>query len=156
MIPIPGFSTPYLSWPCHMYYVTIRVLIISAKWTEWNCRIYCFHFCLTAICVYVCVHSVPLVWMGGMTYCSLRNVFDLCVKSWHYFHTDKIVLETSFYWLSGDIRSKWGFMRNVQKCNMLRNMQNGCSAAPLVWRWRVECGPADMRVKRGPKCADRT
>jgi len=40
--------------------------------------------------------------MGGMTDCLPRNVFDSCVKSWHCFHTDKILLETSFYWLSDD------------------------------------------------------
>jgi len=80
------------------------VLIISAKWTEWNLADigYCFHFCVS-VCLYVCAHSVLLVWMGGMTYCSSRNVFDSCVKSWHYFCTDKISLETSFYWLSNDI-----------------------------------------------------
>jgi len=37
-----------------------------------------------------------------MTYCLLRNVFDLCVKSCQYFHTDKTLLEMS-YWLSDDI-----------------------------------------------------
>ena len=44
-----------------------------------------------------------LVWMGRMTYCSPRNVSDSCVKSWRYFRTDRILLETSFYWLSGNI-----------------------------------------------------
>jgi len=44
----------------------------------------------------------PFIWMGGMMYCSLRNVFDLCVKSWQYFRTDKILLKTPFYWLSDD------------------------------------------------------
>ena len=33
------------------------ILVISAKWTEWNWRIYCFHFCLS-VCLCVCVHSV--------------------------------------------------------------------------------------------------
>jgi len=48
--------------------------------------------------------SAPLfIWMGGMTYCSPRNVFDSCVKSWQYFRTDKILLETSLYWRFDDI-----------------------------------------------------
>jgi len=51
----------------------------------------------------ICAHSVPLVWMGRMTYCLPRNVFDSCMKSWHYFRMDKILLETSFYRLSDDI-----------------------------------------------------
>jgi len=62
-----------------------------------------FTFVCLCVCLCVCEHSIPLVWMGGMTYCSPRNVFDSCVKSWHYFRTDKILLETSFYWLSDDI-----------------------------------------------------
>jgi len=32
-----------------------------------------------------------------------RIVFDSCVKSWEYFRTDNISLETSLYWLSEDI-----------------------------------------------------
>jgi len=35
-----------------------------------------FTFVCLSVCVCVCVHSVPLVWMGGMTYCSPRNVFE--------------------------------------------------------------------------------
>jgi len=41
--------------------------------------------------------------MGRMTYSSPRNVFDCCVKSLQYFCADKILLETSFYWLSDDV-----------------------------------------------------
>jgi len=29
---------------------------MSAKWTEWNWRTYCFHFCL-CVCVSICEHS---------------------------------------------------------------------------------------------------
>ena len=58
-------------------------------------RSHCFHFCVS---VCVCVHTLgPLVWMGGMKYCSPRNVFDSCTKSWQYVRTDNILLETSFY-----------------------------------------------------------
>jgi len=46
-------------------------------------------------------------------------------------------------------------MRNVQKCNRCKT-QNGRSAAPLLWRRRVKCGPANVRVNRGPKFADRS
>ena len=40
------------------------------------------------------------------------------MKSWEYFRSDNISLETSFSWLSDDIgsKSKWGLWRNVQKC----------------------------------------
>jgi len=31
------------------------------------------------------------------------RLFDSCVKSWEYFRTDNILLETSFYWLSDDV-----------------------------------------------------
>ena len=74
------------------------------------------------VCLSVCAHSVPLVWMGGLTYCSPRNVglFDSCVKSWYYFRTDKILLETSFYWLSYDIvrfKIEVGISEKCTKCN---------------------------------------
>ena len=65
------------------------LLFISAKWTEWNWQIFCFHFCLS-ICV------CALIWMG-------RNVFDSCMKSWEYFRTDGISLESMFHWLFDDL-----------------------------------------------------
>jgi len=45
---------------CHDLCVPVdiyRSLVISAKWTEWNWRIYCFHLCLS-VSVCVCTHSV--------------------------------------------------------------------------------------------------
>jgi len=35
----------------------ITIIIISAKWTEWNWQIYTVHSCLS-VCLCVCVHSV--------------------------------------------------------------------------------------------------
>ena len=65
--------------------------------------VFIFVYVCLSVCLCVRAHSVPLVWIGGMAYRSARNVFDSCVKSWHYFRTDKILLETPFYWLSGDV-----------------------------------------------------
>jgi len=44
-----------------------------------------------------------LVWIGRKSYFLHRNVFDSYVKSWQYFRTDKISLESMFYWLCEDI-----------------------------------------------------
>ena len=57
----------------------------------------------TFVCLTVSV-SVSTQWAEWrIGYCLPRNVFDSCVKSGHYFCTDKILLETSFYCLSVDI-----------------------------------------------------
>ena len=48
---------------------------------------------------------------------------------------DKIFLEMSFYWLSDDIvrsRSKWGFRRNVQKCNRYVMQNRFCSDDVII------------------------
>ena len=42
------------------------------------------------------------------------------MRSWEYFHSDNILLETSLSWLSDDIvrfKIEMGLMRNVQKCS---------------------------------------
>jgi len=47
-----------------------------------------------------CTASVNLfAWYN----CFNRNIFVSCVKSWEYFRSDNISLETSLSWLSGDI-----------------------------------------------------
>ena len=92
-------------------YVNVWFLYLPSEWSETD-RDYVFTF------VSVCAHSVPLVWLGGM----LRNVFDSCVKSWEYFRTDNISLETSFYWLSDDIvrfKIEVELRSNVEKCNTI-------------------------------------
>ena len=46
-VPVPIYTPTWLD-PV--------LFIISAKWTEWNWRIYCFHFCVRVyLCVCVCV-----------------------------------------------------------------------------------------------------
>jgi len=47
----------------------------------------------------VCPHS-PYGFNGLI---FKRNVFDFCVKSWEYFHTHSISLESTFRWLSKNI-----------------------------------------------------
>ena len=76
----------------------------------------------------VCEQSINRLWRHRCTAsvnlfarynCFNRNVFDSCVKSWEYFRSDSILLETSYSWLSDDVvrlKSKWGLWRNVQKC----------------------------------------
>jgi len=49
-----------------------------------------------------------------------RNVLDLFVKSWDYFHTHNISLESTFHWLFKKLLKfevDVGFLNNVQKCN---------------------------------------
>ena len=71
------------------------IIFISAKWTEWNKRRSCFYFCV-CVCVSVRTQSHWFEWA------ERRIVFDSCVKSWEYFRTVNMSLET-FYWLSDDI-----------------------------------------------------
>jgi len=100
----------------HWYQQQISLRFLSPRHRIWVLPLYCqvmniyicqgytvFSFVCLCVCLCICVHSVPLVWMGGMTYCTPRNVCDSCAKSWLYFRTDKILLETSFYWLSDDV-----------------------------------------------------
>jgi len=48
----PALISAETDWHFNCYF-------ISAKWTEWNWRIYCFHCCLSVcLCVCVCAHSV--------------------------------------------------------------------------------------------------
>jgi len=49
-----------------MYCPCVWLIIISAKWTEWNWRIYCFYFRLS-VCVCVCV---------CVCLCTLSPVFN--------------------------------------------------------------------------------
>jgi len=76
----------------------------------------------------ICAQSINKLWrhccmvsvnLFAWYNCSNRNIFDSCVKSWEYFRTDNILLETSLSWLSDDIvrfKIEMGLRRNVQKC----------------------------------------
>jgi len=70
---------------------------------------------LLCLCPSVCVHSVPLVWMGGMMYC-----IRLVCEKLRIFRTDNISLETSFYWWYSQVQDRnggWGEMyKNVVPC----------------------------------------
>ena len=52
-------------------------------------------------------------------YCFNRNIFDSCVKSWEYFCSDNISLETSFSWLSDDVFRFKIEMGVVKKCTKM-------------------------------------
>jgi len=83
-----------------------------------------------------------------MRYCSPRNAFDSCVKSWQYFCMDKILLETLFYWLSDVVRFEIdvAFTRNLQKCNS-KQTQNGHSAAHCTAATSLSWRPLASRPK---------
>jgi len=58
--------------------------------------------------------------LASMAYFSHRNVFDLCVKTGQYLHTDNGSLESAFHWCSKDtvkFEKDVGFVKNMQKCN---------------------------------------
>jgi len=110
---------------------------------------------LSAVCLSVCAQLSP-VFNSGMTYCSPRNVFDSCVKSWQYFRTDKILLETSFYWLSDDVlssRSNWVLGEMYKNVRLITRKMDLPQHA--VQRWRhgdhrpvhslfIDCGPVGL------------
>jgi len=76
----------------------------------------------------VCEQSINRLWHHRCTAsvnlfarynCFNRNVFDSCVKSWEYFHSDNISVETSFSRLSDDtVRFKIE-MGVVKKCTKM-------------------------------------
>jgi len=79
------------------------LVIISAKWTEWNWRIYCFHFCLSVcLCVCVCAHSVQ-----SSTVCVLG------ISGWSLGYEERrcwaIVRAISFQ----DFQPTWSWSTNV-------------------------------------------
>jgi len=76
----------------------------------------------------VCEQSINRLWRHRCTAsvnlfarynCFSRNVFDSCVKSWENFHSDNILLETSFSWLSDDIVRFKIQMGVVKKCTKM-------------------------------------
>jgi len=73
----------------------------------------------------VCEQSINRLWHHCCTAlvnwynCFNRNIFDSCVKSWEYFRSANISLETSFSWLSGDIVRFKMDMGVVEKCTKM-------------------------------------
>jgi len=114
------------------------VIIISANWTEWNWRIYCFHFCVS---VCLCLWALrPVFNSDGGWQASTQCVAQMySTRAWK---VDNISVQTIYHWnlcffgflkiLSGS-RWKWAFRRNVQKCNSYIT-QNVFSAAVQQWR----------------------
>ena len=49
----------FLNWFSVVVWLAVNALfvIISAKWKEWNWRIYCFHFCVS-VCLSVCLYAL--------------------------------------------------------------------------------------------------
>jgi len=91
------FAAEYVS-PRDQTQRTYSLLVISAKWTQWNW----WRSCSTCFSVRpsICAQSVNrlrrhrcaasvnlLAWYN----CFNRNIFDSCVKGWEYFHMDDIV-----------------------------------------------------------------
>jgi len=81
----------------------------------------------------------PLVWMSRMTYCSPINVFDSCVKSWQYFHTDKIFLDSLFYWPYSQVQDRSGGWGEMYK-NVTLNTRKMDLPQHAVPRWRHGVG----------------
>jgi len=69
-----------------------------------------FSLLCACVCVYVCAHLVPLVWMGRMMYC-----IRLVREKLRIFPYGQYIIGN--WWLKSGSRSKWGLRRNVQKCN---------------------------------------
>jgi len=74
----------------------------------------------------------PLVWMGRMTYFLHRNVFDSYVKSWQYFRTDKISLESTFHWLSEGIATHFSQLTLGRTCCLTDPHQIWCGYSLIV------------------------
>jgi len=98
-----------------------------------NWQIYCFHCVsvLPSICEqsinrlrrHCCAASVNLfAWYN----CFNRNIFDSCVNSWEYFHSDNISMETSLSWLSDDIVRFKIKMGVEEKCTKMYTMSVRC------------------------------
>jgi len=97
----------------------------------------------------VCEQSINRLWRHRCTVsvnlfvwynCFNRNTFNSCVKSWEYFRSDNISLETSLSWLYDDIvrfKMEMGLRRNVQKCTPCPSdvLASLLAAASCYTRW---------------------
>ena len=55
--------------------ICVKWIFISAKWMEWNWRIYCFHFCVS-VCLSVCTqYSTYSVSQRP----NVRHLADICI-----------------------------------------------------------------------------
>ena len=113
-----------------------KQVIISAKWTERNWRKSCFHFC---VCPSVRTQSH---WFECAEW---SIVFDSCVKSWEYFYTNNISLETLLHWLSEDIvrfKIEWGWGEMYKNVNTISDGFSAHAIARRHYRWRHYCWQA--------------
>ena len=102
-------------WPVFIQFIycCTYFIFISTKWTKWNWRIYCFHFCLS-----VCLCTLSPGWNDV-------SFAEKCIRL--VWKVDSISVQTRYCWkrcfigfltIWSGSRSKWGFRRNVQKCNI--------------------------------------
>jgi len=89
----------------------------------------------------------PFVWMGGMTYCSSRSVFDSCVKSWQYFRTGRSLTVRWLHWCSS--ATMWWLLVVTHRYHGLllmrirstaRTSWMSCRRPPLMSRYDAEVG----------------
>ena len=87
---------------------------------NWRDIMWCFIFLPS-----ICEQSINRLWRHRCTAsvnwynCFNRNIFDSCVKSWEFFRSDNISLETSFSWLFDDIVRFKIDMGVVKKCTKM-------------------------------------
>jgi len=91
----------------------------------------------TFVCLSVSTQSHRFEWAKWRI--VRREKYLTLVKSWHYFHTDKIVLEMSFllaFWWYSQVQDRMGFRRNVQNFNTYitqKGFTTACCAAMKSW-----------------------
>ena len=105
---------------------------ISAKWTEWNLADILFSFLCVCLSVCLCVRTQSHWFEWAEWRIVRREMYSNRVQK-----VDIISVRTRYCWkrrfigflrIWSDSRLKWGFRRNVQKCNSYIT-QNGFTAA---------------------------
>ena len=137
------------------YCATLGSFIISTKWTEWNWRIYCFHFC---VYVHLCALSLKLCtgrWSPKRhrcTACCCKSILrDIAVLTEMYstraWKVDNISVRTIHRWklrfigflkMQSSLRSMFEFARNLLIFNTYFRRRSSIAAtwgdmSPWLW-----------------------
>jgi len=107
--------------------MTLPVIFISAKWTEWNWTICCFHFCVS-VCVSVCVSAHSVHWFEWAEWCIVRQK---CIR----FVREKLMIFPYGQYIVGIYVSLtfWLCSQVQDRSGVLGEMYKNVTPFPMFW-----------------------